>query len=88
MVIICSVTTRLLKVPYSCCGDPGGKPVVLVHGCPDNARGWQPVAEALAARGFYSLIPYFMHCEQPQTAAEAFLALKESLRPAVSLLPL
>jgi pimeloyl-ACP methyl ester carboxylesterase len=71
-----------LKLAYHAWGDAGGKPVVLVHGFPDDAQGWQPVAELLAARGYYAIAPYlrgygatsFLSEATPRTAQQSDLA--------------
>lgn len=76
------LTTRLLKVAYHAWGNPDGKPVVLVHGYPDDAQGWQAVGEILASRGYYALAPYlrgygassFLSESTPRTAQQSDLA--------------
>ncbi len=76
------VKTPRLKVAYHSWGDPGGAPVVLVHGFPDDAQGWRAVAEDLAGRGYYALAPYlrgygetrFLSEKTPRTAQQSELA--------------
>ena len=76
------VKTPRLKVAYHSWGDPGGEPVVLVHGFPDDAQGWSAVAEDLAGRGYYALAPYlrgygktrFLSEKTPRTAQQSELA--------------
>ena len=76
------VKTARLKVAYHSWGDPGGEPVVLVHGFPDDAQGWRAVAEDLAGRGYYALAPYlrgygetrFLSEKTPRTAQQSELA--------------
>src|ERR1700733_1306225 len=76
------VKTPRLNVAYHGWGDPGGEPVVLVHGFPDDAQGWRDVAEDLAARGYYALAPYlrgygetrFLSEKTPRTAQQSELA--------------
>jgi pimeloyl-ACP methyl ester carboxylesterase len=74
--------TPRLNVAYHSWGDPGGEPVVLVHGFPDDAQGWRAVAEDLATRGYYALAPYlrgygetrFLSEKTPRTAQQSELA--------------
>ncbi|MBO9522989.1 MAG: alpha/beta hydrolase [Nocardioidaceae bacterium] len=42
---------------YDTYGDPGGEPVVFVHGFAIDGRVWTPVAERLAAAGLHCLVP-------------------------------
>jgi len=51
------VRTDVLEVAAGELGDPAGPVVVLVHGWPDAARGWHPVAQRLAAAGWRVLTP-------------------------------
>lgn len=55
-----TLRTSVLDIAYEewAPADPTGTPVVLVHGFPDDARSWAPVAEALAARGRRVVAPY------------------------------
>jgi pimeloyl-ACP methyl ester carboxylesterase len=76
------VKMRQLKVAYHSWGDPGGQPVVLVHGFPDDAQGWSAVAGYLAGQGYYALAPYlrgygetrFLSEKTPRTAQQSELA--------------
>jgi len=38
-------------------GDPGGEPVVFVHGFAIDGRVWEPVAEQLASAGLRCIVP-------------------------------
>ena len=49
------VTTRVLEIEYADHG--AGPPVVLVHGWPDAARGWDAVATGLVAAGHRVVVP-------------------------------
>ena len=51
------VRTETLDISYEATGPEGGAPVLLVHGWPDAARGWHPVAERLNALGWRTVIP-------------------------------
>lgn len=53
-----SVKTALLDVGYEEHGPPDGRPVLLLHGWPDDVRTWDAVAPALAADGHRVLVPY------------------------------
>ena len=46
-----AVTTDVLEIAYAEVGPAYGSPVVLLHGWPDAARGWAPVAARLADAG-------------------------------------
>ena len=52
-----TVQGQVLDISYAEHGDPGGPPVVLVHGWPDAARSWNPVAASLAAAGYRVVVP-------------------------------
>lgn len=53
-----SVKTPLLDVGYEESGPPDGRPVLLLHGWPDDVRTWDGVAPALAKDGYRVLVPY------------------------------
>jgi pimeloyl-ACP methyl ester carboxylesterase len=38
-------------------GDPGGKPVVILHGLKDQGAAWGPVARILAREGYHVIAP-------------------------------
>jgi len=50
--------TTQLDLAYLDVGDPNGKPVVLLHGWPDDPTTWNPVTAELAKRGCRLVIPY------------------------------
>ena len=52
------VQTTQLDLAYLDVGDPNGKPVVLLHGWPDDPTTWNPVTAELAKRGCRLVIPY------------------------------
>lgn len=52
-----SVETEVLAIAYEEAGDPGGEPVVLLHGFPDGVRAWDAVVAPLAAAGHRTLAP-------------------------------
>ena len=51
------VTTDVLELAYTEVGRPDGPPVLLLHGWPDAARSWGPVAARLADAGHRVLLP-------------------------------
>jgi pimeloyl-ACP methyl ester carboxylesterase len=53
-----SVRTPMLEIAYEESGPPGGTPVVLLHGFPDDVRAWDGTVGPLAAAGFRVLVPY------------------------------
>lgn len=50
--------TRDLDIAYEEAGDPRGKPVVLVHGWPDDVRCWDKIVPALVDGGHRVIAPY------------------------------
>ncbi|NIE88442.1 alpha/beta fold hydrolase, partial [Burkholderia sp. Tr-860] len=52
-----SVSTATLEIAYLEWNPQGERVAILVHGWPDNARSWEGVAAALAARGYRVLAP-------------------------------
>jgi pimeloyl-ACP methyl ester carboxylesterase len=52
------VRTPVLDIGYESAGDPGGTPVVLLHGFPYDVRAFDDVAPALAEQGAFVLAPY------------------------------
>ncbi|MEA3123142.1 MAG: hypothetical protein QOD67_161, partial [Caballeronia sp.] len=49
--------TAKLEIAYTASGPANGPPVMLLHGWPDAARAWTPVAARLAAAGFRTIAP-------------------------------
>jgi len=76
---ILTVRTRTLEIGYEAHGNPGGTPVVLLHGFPDDARAFDDVAPALATAGCRVLVPYlrgygptrFLDSNEPRMAQQA-----------------
>lgn len=52
------VQTPVLDIGYESAGDPGGPPVILLHGFPYDVRAFDDVAPVLAGQGAYVLAPY------------------------------
>lgn len=75
------VDTPLLRVAYDEWNADGADAVVLLHGWPDSARGWQRVAAALAATGRRVIVPTlrgfapttFLRADTPRTGQLAAL---------------
>ena len=76
---ILTMRTRTLEIGYEAHGNPGGTPVVLLHGFPDDARAFDDVAPALATAGCRVLVPYlrgygptrFLDSNEPRMAQQA-----------------
>lgn len=79
MTDVHTVRTRTLEIGYEAHGNPGGTPVVLLHGFPDDARAFDGVAPPLAAAGYRVLVPYlrgygptrFLDPQAPRMAQQA-----------------
>ncbi|MEP7307846.1 MAG: alpha/beta hydrolase [Acidobacteriota bacterium] len=52
------IDTPVLNVGFEERGNPGGFPIVLLHGFPDDVRAWDEVAPPLATAGHRVLVPY------------------------------
>jgi pimeloyl-ACP methyl ester carboxylesterase len=52
------IKTELLDIAIECSGPADGTPVILLHGWPDAARSWLPVAAQLNAAGFRTIAPH------------------------------
>ncbi|HMD20728.1 MAG TPA: alpha/beta hydrolase [Alloacidobacterium sp.] len=53
-----SIQTRSLEIFYEEGGPSNGSPILLLHGWPDTARGWAPIAQQLQAQGHRTIAPY------------------------------
>jgi pimeloyl-ACP methyl ester carboxylesterase len=53
-----TIRTPMLDIAYEQQGGPGGVPVILLHGFPDDVRAWDGVAPRLVAAGHRVLVPY------------------------------
>jgi pimeloyl-ACP methyl ester carboxylesterase len=47
-----------LEIVYFEAGPPDGDPVLLLHGWPDDALTWEPVARRLGEAGYRAICPY------------------------------
>lgn len=52
------IQTPVLDIGYESAGDPGGTPVILLHGFPYDVRAFDDVAPILAGQDAYVLAPY------------------------------
>lgn len=50
--------TDTLEIAYEESGDTNGKPVILLHGFPDDPRSWDSVIGPLTGSGFRTIAPY------------------------------
>ena len=53
-----SIDTPVLTIGYEESGNPGGFPIILLHGFPDDVHAYDAVAPALAKAGHRVLVPY------------------------------
>jgi len=53
-----TVRTPLLDIAYEESGAANGRPVVLMHGFPDDVHAYDDVAPPLAAAGYRVIVPY------------------------------
>ena len=52
------IETPVLEIGYESAGDPGGAPVILLHGFPYDVRAFDDAASLLAGQGAFVLAPY------------------------------
>jgi pimeloyl-ACP methyl ester carboxylesterase len=57
-----TVTTELLDIGYEGGGPPDGPAVLLLHGWPDDVRGWRGVVPHLEHKGFRWAAPWLRGC--------------------------
>jgi pimeloyl-ACP methyl ester carboxylesterase len=53
-----NVETPLLSMAYEDSGNPGGFPIILLHGFPDDVRAFDEVVPPLTKAGYRTLVPY------------------------------
>jgi pimeloyl-ACP methyl ester carboxylesterase len=76
-----SVRTAILDIAYEETGPADGKPVVLLHGFPDDIHAYDGVAPPLAAAGYRVVVPYlrgygptrFLDANTPRSGEQAAL---------------
>jgi pimeloyl-ACP methyl ester carboxylesterase len=57
-----NLRTDLLEIAYDEGGAPTGPKVLLLHGWPDDVRGWRGVAARLQTLGYHTFAPYLRGC--------------------------
>ena len=76
-----TVSTPVLDIAYEESGPADGRPIVLMHGFPDDIHAYDGVAPPLAASGYRVIVPYlrccgptrFRHPETPRSGQQAAL---------------
>jgi pimeloyl-ACP methyl ester carboxylesterase len=76
-----TVRTAALEIAYQGSGSMEGRPVVLLHGFPDDVHAYDDVAPPLAAAGWRVLVPYlrgygptrFLDANTPRSGQQAAL---------------
>ena len=71
--------TSALSIAYEDSGPPGGFPIILLHGFPDDARAWDGVVPPLVKAGHRVIVPYlrgfgpttFLDPKAPRMAEQA-----------------
>jgi pimeloyl-ACP methyl ester carboxylesterase len=77
-----TIRTDTLEIAYEENGETNGKPVVLLHGFPDDPRAWDGVIGPLTKDGFRTIVPYlrgfgptrFLHADTLRSGQQAALA--------------
>jgi len=77
-----TIRTDTLEIAYEENGETNGKPVVLLHGFPDDPRAWDGVVGPLTKDGFRTIVPYlrgfgptrFLHADTLRSGQQAALA--------------
>src|ERR1700751_3753219 len=80
--VLKTIPTDTVGIAYEECGQANGKPVILLHGFPDDPRAWDGVVGPLIAGGFRTIVPYlrgfgptrFLHAGTPRSGQQAALA--------------
>ena len=53
-----TIKTAILDVAFEAGGPPGGPPILLLHGWPDDIREWSAITGHLEKAGFYWVAPW------------------------------
>src|SRR5690349_22725802 len=53
-----TIDTGVLSIAYEEQGDPGGFPIILLHGFPDDVCAYDDVVPPLVRAGYRTLVPY------------------------------
>jgi pimeloyl-ACP methyl ester carboxylesterase len=75
-----AVRTPTLDIAYEECGPAQGRPVVLLHGFPDDVHAYDEVAPSLAAARWRVIVPYlrgygptrFLDARTPRSGQQRF----------------
>ena len=76
-----TIRTATLEIAYEESGPAAGRPVILLHGFPDDVHAYDGVAPPLAARGWRVFAPYlrgygltrFLDAGTPRSGQQAAL---------------
>jgi pimeloyl-ACP methyl ester carboxylesterase len=76
-----TVHTAALEIAYEETGPVGGRPVILLHGFPDDVHAYDEVVPPLATAGWRAVVPYlrgygptrFLAAETPRSGQQAAL---------------
>jgi pimeloyl-ACP methyl ester carboxylesterase len=76
-----TIRTATLEIAYQQSGPSAGRPVLLLHGFPDDVHAYDGVAPLLATAGWRVLVPYlrgygptrFLSAETPRSGQQAAL---------------
>jgi pimeloyl-ACP methyl ester carboxylesterase len=80
--VLKTILTDNLEMAYEESGQTNRKPVILLHGFPDDPRAWDSVVGPLTADGFRTIVPYlrgfgptrFLHADTRRSGQQAALA--------------
>ncbi len=80
--VLKTVLTDTLEIAFEESGQTNGKPVILLHGFPDDPRSWDSVVGPLTAVGFRTIVPNlrgfgptrFLHADTVRSGQQAALA--------------
>jgi pimeloyl-ACP methyl ester carboxylesterase len=79
--VIKTARTATLEIAYRESGPPDGTPTILLHGWPSDVHDWDAVADALAAAGWRTIVPWlrgfgptrFLDAQTPRSGQQAAL---------------
>jgi pimeloyl-ACP methyl ester carboxylesterase len=53
-----TIQTESLEIGYEESGQPDGRPIILLHGFPDDPRSWDGLIGPLSDAGYRAIVPY------------------------------
>jgi pimeloyl-ACP methyl ester carboxylesterase len=65
------VRNDVLEIAFKENGPQDGSPLLMLHGWPDDVRGWHAVAERMQAAGWRTIVPYLRGFGQTRFLSEA-----------------